>query len=67
MKSHKSSINFSESNHILWLLLVGDIMLQGTTTSIEDEVRKFKIENYLETIENVKDLKISLRNSKYSK
>ncbi|GAA5252560.1 hypothetical protein [Candidatus Rickettsia kedanie] len=67
MKSQKSSINFSKNNHILWLPLVGDIMLQGTTTYIEDEVRKFKIENYLETIENVKDLKISFRNSKYSK
>ncbi len=60
MKSKKSSINFSENNHILWLPLVGDIMLQGTTTYIEDKVKKFKIENYLETIENVKDLKLAL-------
>ncbi|MCC8467261.1 MAG: MobA/MobL family protein [Rickettsia endosymbiont of Eriopis connexa] len=60
MKSKKSSINFSENNHILWLPLVGDIMLQGTTTYIKDEVRKFKIEKYLETIENVKDLKLAL-------
>ncbi|WP_236682646.1 hypothetical protein [Rickettsia felis] len=35
-------------------------MLQGTTTYIEDKVRKFKIENYLEIIENVKDLKLAL-------
>ena len=35
-------------------------MLQGTTTYIEDKVRKFKIENYSEITENVKDLKLAL-------
>ncbi|QQV75083.1 hypothetical protein H6P87_00628 [Rickettsia tillamookensis] len=64
MKAKKFSINLSKNNHILWLPLVGDIMLQGTTTYIEDEVRKFKIENYFR---ERKGFKISFRNSKYSK
>lgn len=60
MKAKKSSINFSENNHILWLSLTGDALAQGTITCIEDVVTKFKIENYLEAIENVKDLKLAL-------
>ncbi|MGL4226847.1 MAG: hypothetical protein ACRCRR_04520, partial [Rickettsia sp.] len=60
MKAKKSSINFSENNHILWLSLTGDALVQGTITCIEDVVTKFKIESYFEAIENVKDLKLAL-------
>ncbi len=42
MKAKKFSINFSENNHILWLSLTGDALVQGTIECIEDVVTKFK-------------------------
>ncbi|MFV0251067.1 MAG: hypothetical protein AB8U53_07475 [Rickettsia aeschlimannii] len=59
MKSKKSSINFSENNHILWLSLeTRNIILNTAIELYSAIVKDFDIKN-LRTIEEIKNSKLA--------
>ncbi|KJV80947.1 hypothetical protein N7281_02415 [Rickettsia hoogstraalii] len=62
MKSKKSSINFSENNHILWLPLeTHNITLNTAIELYSTIVRSFDIKkDYLKTIEEIKNSKLAI-------
>lgn len=61
MKSKKSSINFSDNNHILWLSLeTRNITLNTAIELYSAIVKDFDIKNnYLRTIEEIKNSKLA--------